>query len=286
MPTSALPSGTVEYRVYGPDRSAYPPVVFVHGVLVPGSLWDGVATRLAAAGYRCYAPTWPLGSHRTPWGVDADRSPRGAARLIAEFLEAHGLEGATLVGNDTGGALCQFVVDARPELVGRLVLTNCDAFEKFPPQPFKAVLGLMRSKVLTRLLLPPMRIRALRHSPLGYGLLATELDPAFTASAIAPLGDEAILDDLVAFLSEIRPVDLAAVTPRLASFAGPVALVWGMADRAFTPALGRRLAAAVPHATFTEVPGARTFVALDRPDAVAEAVVAVTGAPTHSGPVT
>ena len=44
----------------------------------------------------------------------------------------------TLVGNDTGGALCQFVAVRHPERVGRLVLTNCDAFERFPPAAFAA----------------------------------------------------------------------------------------------------------------------------------------------------
>ncbi|GAA4400683.1 alpha/beta fold hydrolase [Tsukamurella soli] len=284
MPTSSLPSGTVEYRVYGPDGSERPPVVFVHGVLAPAALWHEVAARLGAAGFRCYAPDWPLGSHRIPWGSSADRSPAGAARLIADFLEAHDLRGATLVGNDTGGALCQFLVDARPDLVGRLVLTNCDAFDQFPPQPFKATLGLMKSKVITRIMLPAMWFRSIRNSPLGYGLLATDPDPAFTAAAIAPLRDAAILDDLVAFLRQVRPADLAAVTSRLESFTAPVALVWGMADGAFTPALGRRLAAAIPGATFTEVPGSRTFVALDRPEAVVDAVTRISAVPTASGP--
>ncbi|WP_030429672.1 alpha/beta fold hydrolase [Allokutzneria albata] len=36
--------------------------------------------------------------------------------------------------------------------------------------------------------------------------------------------------------------------------------VWGTADRAFTPALGRRLQSAFRDAEFVEVPGARTLV--------------------------
>ena len=64
--------------------------------------------------------------------------PRGVARLIAAFLEALELDDVTLVGNDTGGAICQLVVDRHPERLGRLVLTNCDAFENFPPKAFLA----------------------------------------------------------------------------------------------------------------------------------------------------
>ncbi|MDP0396555.1 alpha/beta fold hydrolase [Tsukamurella strandjordii] len=63
-------------------------------------------------------------------------------------------------------------------------------------------------------------------------------------------------------------------------FPGPVTLVWGMADRAFTPALGRRLAAAFGDARpggtrFVEVNGARTFVSLDQPEAAVEAITSI-----------
>jgi pimeloyl-ACP methyl ester carboxylesterase len=51
--------------------------------------------------------------------------------------------------------------------------------------------------------------------------------------------------------------------------------VWGLADRSFTPELGRRLVALFPNATWVEVPGARTFVALDAPDAVVDAITTV-----------
>jgi pimeloyl-ACP methyl ester carboxylesterase len=51
--------------------------------------------------------------------------------------------------------------------------------------------------------------------------------------------------------------------------------VWGQRDRAFTPALGRRLAALFPNGSLIEVPGARTFVSLDAPAAVIDAITTV-----------
>ena len=41
-----------------------------------------------------------------------------------------------MVGNDTGGAMSQILAANHPERVERLVLTNCDTFEHFPPAPF------------------------------------------------------------------------------------------------------------------------------------------------------
>ena len=52
-----------------------------------------------------------------------------------------------------------------------LVLTNCDAFDKFPPFPFTVVFALLRGPISIKLLFEQMRLKALRHSPLGFGLL-------------------------------------------------------------------------------------------------------------------
>jgi pimeloyl-ACP methyl ester carboxylesterase len=58
---ASLKQGRLAYRAAGPADSASPPVVFAHGVLVDGLLWEAVAGRLAAEGIRSYAPTLPLG---------------------------------------------------------------------------------------------------------------------------------------------------------------------------------------------------------------------------------
>src|SRR5262245_35224014 len=122
-----LPMGTVRYREAGAGK----PVVFVHGYLVDGRLWDSVVDELAA-GHRCIAPDWPIGSQRVAMRPDADLSPPGVAATIASLLEALELEDVTLVGNDSGGAMSQVLVTTQPERIGRLVLTNCDTHEHFP----------------------------------------------------------------------------------------------------------------------------------------------------------
>ncbi|MFW0783335.1 alpha/beta hydrolase [Gordonia sp. CPCC 206044] len=281
--TITLPSGPVEYVADGPEDSPHPPIVFVHGVGVDNRMWTDVARLLADAGYRSYAPTLPLGAHRIPWGEDADRSPRGVARALREFVAELGLDGATLVGCDTGGALCQFALDQDPNFVARVVFTNCDCFDQFPPQPFPIVFGLLARPRLTRWLIAgPMQVRMLRHSPLGVGLLVTDPDPDLTRSILEPLRTDArIRANLAAFVRSIHPDELAAITPRLARVSAPVAVVWGMADRAFRPALGRRLAGVFDQATFTEVPDSRTFVAMDQPHALADAIVRI-GQRPHS----
>jgi pimeloyl-ACP methyl ester carboxylesterase len=278
MPQVALPQATIDYRVLGPEESAYPPVLFVHGILVDNRLWLTVAERLAQQGFRCILPNWPLGSHTIPVEQRSALSPAGVAEMIHDFLVALDLTDVTLVGNDTGGGLCQLVVDAHPDRIGRLVLTNCDAFDKFPPFPFNVVFGLLRGPASIGALMKMMRPTAVRHSPLGFGLLAKNLDADVTASWINPCGkDSRIAGDLAALLRQVAVTDLTDVATRLPRFTKPVTLVWGLGDRCFTPGLGRRLAALFPNSEFIGVPDARTFVALDVPAAVADAVTRISG---------
>src|SRR5262249_37104928 len=127
-----LPQGPVRYRESGTGD----PIVFVHGLLVDGELWRDVASRLQDD-YRVIVPDLPLGSQEEALPPGAALSPPGLARIVADFLEALDLRDVTLVGNDTGGAICQLVVTEHPERVKRLVLTPCDAYEEFPPPTFK-----------------------------------------------------------------------------------------------------------------------------------------------------
>ena len=110
-------------------------------------LWSDVPERLAKAGFHTFAPTWPLASHTTAMKPGADLSPRGVARVVASFLEALDLHDVTIVGSDTGGAVSQLLLDEDRSRVGRLVLTNCDAFDSFPPAPFGALFRVARHPV-------------------------------------------------------------------------------------------------------------------------------------------
>jgi pimeloyl-ACP methyl ester carboxylesterase len=276
MASIKLPHGVVTFRVAGPEDATAPPVVFLHPFLMDGSVWSRVAEHLASRGVRSYAPDLPLGSHREPVDQGTDQSPRGVAGQVLRFMESLDLHDVTLVGGDTGGALCQFLLDTDSSRIGRVILTNCDAFDIFPPFPFNVLFSLLKGNLRMKVNLQPMRWRAFRHSPLGLGLLAHELDPTQTRSWIEPsLRSRAIRGDAVRFLKATRPKDLLDVSTRLDQFAGPVTIVWGMADRVFTPALGRRLQGAFRQAELIEVPQARTLVSLDAPELLAEAIVAV-----------
>jgi pimeloyl-ACP methyl ester carboxylesterase len=274
MPIIDLPQGRVQYRLAGPEISADPPVVLVHGLLVNSELWTGVADDLAARGIRSCALDLPLGSHSIALRPDADLSPSGLARLIIAFLEALGLTDVTLVGNDTGTALCQFVIDIDDTRIARLVLTDGDAFDQFPPPSLRPVFRLCRRPAGVYVLMSLLRPTSIRQRVQGQNV-SKPLDPRLTRRWIAPaLADPGVRRDTVKFLRGVDPAELLEVSTRLQRFTKPVVLLWGDADRFFPVDLGYRLRETFPDARLVEIPGGRTFFPLDEPQRVADEIQA------------
>jgi len=265
----ALAPGTIRYRDVG--RGA--PIVFVHGLLVNGDLWRKVVPPLARD-FRCIVPDLPLGSHAVAMRPDADLRPPALARLIADFIAALDLDDVTLVGNDTGGALCQLVVTRHPERIGRLVLTPCDAFENFPPPMFSYLLWAARVPGLLAALLQTMRIGALARSPIGYGWLTKHRleDVALDSYVRPPLHDALVRRDLTKVLRGLDPRYTLEAADKLAAFTRPALLAWSTEDRFFPIAHARRLAEILPDARVVEVQDAYSFVPEDQPERLAELV--------------
>ena len=276
-----LSAGTIEYEDTGGDG---PPIVLLPGLLMDASLWHAVMAELAPE-HRCIAPTLPLGAHRRAMHVDADLSPRGLARLVAEFLERLDLRDVTLVGNDTGGALVQLVAGDGAARVGQIVLVSCDAFDNFPPGLTGRTLvrtGKLSPR-LFRLLMQQMRVRPLRRLPLAFGWLTKRGDAA-TARWIEPvLKQPEIRRDLVRALRAIaaeRSLLLDAAerelmteaAERLRGFDGRALVVWASEDRVMPPEHGARLADLLPHGRLVEVPDSYTLMPLDQPEALAQAI--------------
>ena len=265
--TATTSQGPVAYREVGEG----PPIVFVHGLLVDSKLWDGVAERLAD-GHRCVAADWPMGSHRQAMNDDADLSPPGLARIITLLMDELGLERATIVGNDTGGAVSQILAANHPERVERLVLTNCDTFEHFPPFPFSLLPKIARLPGGLSMLQAPQRFAAVRrmsysslvNRPLSQELVDSWIEPA--------AGNPAIRRDLLKILEDIHKRHTLEAAEKLRAFERPVRFAWGTDDRFFKRAHAERLAAIVPDARIEDIPGAGTFVPLDEPARVAELV--------------
>lgn len=263
-----LRQGTIAYSEQGSGE----PIVFVHGLLVDGRLWRKVIGPLAEA-HRCIAPDWPLGAHRTPLSPAAERSPRGVAHLIADFLEELELERVTIVANDTGGAISQILASERPERIGALVLTNCDCLENFLPPVFRPLQWLAHVPGAYALIAQLTRSPRLRRSPLGFGMLTKDpIDDELTASWTAPMRERAVRADVLPILKAISSTDTLAAATALGEHPLPTLLAWAPEDRIFTLRYAERLAAMIPGARLEQIPGSRAFVPEDQPERLAELV--------------
>ena len=272
--TLDLKAGTIEYEDTG---GSGPVLVFVHGLLVGGTLWRKVVAQLD--GYRCVVPTLPLGSHREPMRDRSALTPNGVADLIAEFMDRLELTDVTIVANDTGGAITQLLLTRRPERVARVVFTPCDAFENFLPPAFKPLQWMAKAR-LVGASLQAMRIKPLRGTPLAYGMLTKRPIPAEVLEGwVRPaLNSRGVRRDVTYFTRHIDKRLTLDAAAKLGSFDRPVLFAWAAEDRFFKIAFAERLGAIFPDARVEPIDDAYTFVSEDQPEALARLIDEFVGA--------
>jgi pimeloyl-ACP methyl ester carboxylesterase len=262
-----LPAGTIRYREAGEGA----PVVFVHGFLVDGRLWDGVVDALSDR-CRCIAPDWPIGAQQIPLKPDADLSPYGIASIVASFLAALDLEDVTIVGNDSGGAMSQVLVTRHPERIGRLVLTNCDTHDNFPPGVFKAMPPLAGLPGGMALISAPFRIPALARAAFK-PFARTPIPAELVASWMRPgLHDPGVKHDAKKVTAEMNRRYTEEAAEKLRRSDLPLLLAWAPGDKYFPLKYAERLRDEVPNARLVEIENAKTFVPLDQPAQLADLI--------------
>lgn len=255
-------------------------VVFVHGVYVTGAIWDHVIAELGDR-VRSIAPTWPLGAHHpVPDGIDLGAA--AAARRVVRLLEVLDLRDVTLVANDTGGGLVLSALgDPSLELgrVTRLVFTNCDSYEHFPPGQFRYVAQLCRiSPALGRALLKGLTTK-LGQAVFLKAVCRRRLDPPERSAVFGEfLTNSASRRQAVTLTASLDPALTLAAAPAIKQFQGRVTMVWGTDDALFPLDHARRLAGDFPNSDLVVVPGSSTYVMLDAPNIVAHAVLSTVDA--------
>jgi pimeloyl-ACP methyl ester carboxylesterase len=262
MPSVTLTAGTIDYEMSGPDDGR--PLVFVHGYMMGRSLWEPLAERLAARGFLCIAPTWPLGAHGQPMR-EAELTIEAIAAMVDALLDKLSLENVVLVGNDTGGAIAQVVATTTPARLGGLVLTSCDAFEHFPPPILKPAIAAAKFSGTFRAALQPMRTRLGRQR--AYGSLAhADIDDLATDWLKPALGDRGVREDLRRLTASLDQRTTVTAGASLPEFTKPALIAWSADDAFFPLDDGRRLADALPDSRLEVIESARTFSMIDQPD--------------------
>src|SRR5262245_43681422 len=267
-----LPQGTIRYRELGSGQ----PVVFVHGLLVNGDLWRKVVPALSRH-CRCIVPDLPLGSHEIALKEDADLSPSGLAQLLSDFLTALDLEGATLVANDAGGALTQIVMTESAERIGRVVLTDCDSYDAFPPLFFRPLHWGAHLPGFLLLIGQLLQLRWFQRLPMAYGWvvkypIAAEALASYVGSIAT---NAAVRRDLGKVLTGTSARYTLQAALKFPQFDKPVLLAWATHDRFFPLRYAQALQKALPNARLELIEDCYTFVPEDQPQRLAAQIQAV-----------
>lgn len=260
--------GDVEFT----DRGEGPVLVFLHLVFGAGDHWDRLIAQLVDR-YRCIAPTLPMGAHRVAAHPDADLTPTGLARAVAELLDSLDISDVTLVGNDTGGALAQIAAVDFGERVGSLVLTNCDLYHEFPPKQFARLLKPLAATpggltLASRFL----RFRPLWKLPFVFGALAHELDAEKLDRWRKRMFEKDVRRDLAKVIAGMDPTYTQRAAEGLKQLDLPILLAWGEDDTAFDRSNAERMHQEIPTAQLQLIPGARAAVCWDQPNVLAELI--------------
>ena len=143
-------SGRIAYF----ERGQGPAALFIHGVPVNGYHWRHVIDRVHHL-RRCIAIDL-MGLGYTEIGPSQDVSFTTQAHMIAEVLDALGIDKIDLVGNDSGGAIAQIFAAHYPHRLTSLVLTNCDVHDGWPPPQVLPLMEHSRNGTLASVFQPTL----------------------------------------------------------------------------------------------------------------------------------
>ncbi len=273
-----VPSG----RIAVVEQGQGPPALFVHGLPLNGYHWRHVVDRLQHR-RRCIALDL-MGLGYTEIAPGADVSFSAQARMIAELLDALGLDTVDLVANDSGGAIAQIFAAHHPHRLGSLVLTNCDVHDNWPPPQVLPLMARARNGTLADVFQPlvdrPDLARERHARGEAVPLFRSYADPSVLTDEIIRLYLAPLLSSperLAAFGRYWLGFDNAqtvAIHGALKTLTVPTLIVWGLQDFFFDKRWAYWLKDTIPGARrVVEVEDARLFFAEDRPAALAEPVL-------------
>jgi len=250
-------SGPVSYV----DVGVGPISLFVHGVGMNSFLWRNVIAGLGDE-RRCIALDLPLHGH-TPARPDQDFSLPGLATVVEDFCDALDLHDIDLVGNDTGGAVCQVFAARFSHRLQSMVLTNCDTHDNLPPEEFQPTVDLAARGELA-----PTAVQLADTPELAREVVFASTyehperlsDDEVRAFLVPVVGTTEVGKQFERLLVSLRAEDLLAAEPALHRLSVPTLIVWGTADTFFELSWAYWLRDNIAGATgVVEIPGARLF---------------------------
>ena len=235
------------------DDQAGEAIIFLHGYSDSWFSFSWVLPLLSPS-YHAFALTQR--GHGDSDNPDCCYTPRDFAADVDAFMEATGIEEATVVGASTGALFAQRVALDYPRRVSRLVLIA-------PQTPAHEVLsGVLEEVRALEDPVPPEFAREFQESTIYHPVPREFLDTAVSESLKLPARvwrdflEGAVLSIDRDYVVEFREIK------------APTLILWGEQDALFPREEQERLAAAIPDATLKVYPETGHAVHWERPERV------------------
>jgi len=252
-----------------------PAVLLLHGFATSSQLWRKVAPEMAAGAeddLHVIAPDLAqLGdSERTSRRIDLSTH----ARLMLGLLDSMDVDRVVVVGHGLGGAVAVHLAAlGGPRVAGLALLDSPLHADAWP------VAGALP------MLVPGVRAICARALPivprLAEWVLAGAVGRGSDVAGLRPLDRyvEALrapgaARGLMQFLAAVDPVATEAAWHIVRAGPPPTLVMWGADDRVHSISYGRRVAGEIPSAAWVPVAGAGHLLPEERPERVAEELVA------------
>ena len=248
-----------------------PPVLLLHGWPTSAHLWRHALPKIAASGRHAIALDLPgYGASDKP--LSASYSFRFYDRILTGFLDARGIDRVGLAVHDIGGPIGLHWAVNNTDRVTDLALLNTLAY----PDMSAMVVAFVAASYL-----PGARSLLSSQRGLAWAMRFGVTDKARITSEVAALYQAPFTtaDARKALLKAahgLHPKGFTTIAKGIPKLTMPLRIVYGEQDR-ILPNVAEtmsRIAATLPHAEVTALPGGGHFLQEDRPDEVADLLAA------------
>ena len=271
-------SGRIAYFEQGQG----PVALFIHGVPLNGYHWRHIIDRLKHR-RRCIAIDL-MGLGFTEIASVQDVSFTAQAQMVAEVLDALGIDTVDLIANDSGGAIAQIFAAHHANRLTSLVLTNCDVHDGWPPPQVLPLMEHSRNGTIASVFGPTAERPDLARERYVRGeqapLFRSYADPSILTDELIrlylqpPLSSPQRIDAFQRYWIGFDNKHTVAIYDTLKQLQVPTLIVWGLKDIFFDVKWAYWLKHTIPGARrVIEVEDARLFFPEDRPDTLAPPIL-------------
>jgi len=245
----------IAFRLRAARNIDAPRIVLIHSLALDGSVWDGVAARLAD---QAVLLTYDCRGHGKSDRRAETFTTELFARDLAELLDHVGWTSATVAGCSMGGCVAQAFAGLYPSRVSGLGLIDTTAwYGEDAPKNWRERAATARSNGLKGM----VEFQATRWFSDPFRTIHPEL---VKVMAEIFLGND--LDCYAATCVMLGDADLRHLLPALRV---PVAVIVGEEDYATPVAMAQALHEAIRGSTLTIIPGGRHLTPVECPEQIA-----------------